>query len=161
MAEVVTIFKASYVAGETAKLVVQAADAITVSAVVGASTVVLTNAGNGVWAASVPTAALNGRVCWSVMVTDATGDVECIARGAFAVCCAGRSPLRDIIDKIDDAVRTWGTNPNRSISVGEIRIDYKSLDDLLAVRAQYVQRAEEQESGRTLTGGLRIVEVKF
>ena len=66
-----------------------------------------------------------------------------------------------MIDKIDEAIRTWGTNPNRSIAVEGINITYKSLDELLAVRAQYVQRAEEQESGKVLTGGLRVMEVRF
>ena len=66
-----------------------------------------------------------------------------------------------MIAAIDEAVRTWGTNPNHSISVGEISITYKTLDELLAVRAQYVQRAEEEENGRSLTGGLRVVEVCF
>lgn len=161
MAELTNPFKTTYIAGETARLAVTAPDAAAVSVVVGAATVNLTAQAGGGWTASITTANMIGRVRWSVMVTDADGSVECLARGTFSVCCAGRSPLRDVIDKIDEAVKTWGTNPNRSITVGEISISYKNLDDLLAVRAQYVQRAEEQENGISLTGGLRIVEVKF
>lgn len=160
MANLMTAFKASYVAGETATVSVQATEAAAVVVIVGAGSTNLANV-DGVWSAKVPTAKLVGRVRWSVMVTGTDGTVSCLARGVFTVVCAGRSPLRDVVDKIDEAVRTWGTNPNRSISVGEIRIDYKSLDDLLAVRAQYVQMAEEQENGRSLTGGLRVMEVRF
>ena len=159
--DIVTSFKASYVAGETAKLKVAAGTAASVYAVIGKDTVNLTNDGSGIWSAAVATTAMVGTVRWSVMAKDDDGAVECIGRGQFVVCCAGRSPLRDVIDKIDEAIKTWGTNPNRSISIGEIRIDYKTLDDLLAVRAQYVQMAEAQESGRSLTGGLRVMEVKF
>lgn len=156
-----TLFKTTYVAGETAKAAVTAPDAVSVVAVVGADTVTMTRDSGGAWVARVPTAAMIGKVRWSIMATQADGSVECLAQGAFIVTCAGRSPLWDVVEKIDEAVKTWGTNPNRSISVGEIRIDYKSLDDLLSVRAEYVQRAEAQECGRALTGGLRVVEVKF
>lgn len=155
-----TLFKATYVAGETAKAAVTAPDSVSVVAVVGADTVKMTREGDA-WVARIPTAAMIGKVRYAIMATQADGSVECLAQGAFIVTCAGRSPLWDVVEKIDEAVKTWGTNPNRSISVGEIRIDYKSLDDLLSVRAQYVQRAEEQECGRRLTGGLRVVEVKF
>lgn len=161
MANFITSFKATYVAGETARIAIAAADAAAVRVVVGVDTYNLTADESGHWSATVPTAKMIGPVRWSVMVADADGGVECLASGAFVVRCAGRSPLRDVIDAIDNAVKTWGTNPNRSISVGEISIQYKTLDELLAVRAQYVQRAEEQESGRALTGGLRVVEVKF
>jgi len=155
-----TQFKAQYFAGETARVAVEAADAASVSVVYGNSKIELSNA-DGVWTGSIPTTALVGRVNYTVFATNAEGDSEAVAHGSFVVRCAGRSPLRDVVDKIDEAVRTWGTNPNRSISVGEISISYKSLDELLAVRAQYVARAEEQESGAALTGGLRVVEVCF
>ena len=54
-------------------------------------------------------------------------------------------------DRLENLPAEWGTSYRK----------YSSLDELLAVRAQYVQRAEEQESGRALTGGLRVVEVCF
>lgn len=160
MSAIRTPFKAQYFAGETAKIAVEAAEAVSVAVVYGNGRVELALV-DGAWTGSVPTSALVGRVNYTVFATFADGGVEAVAHGAFIVRCAGRSPLRDVIDAIDKAVQTWGTNPNRSIAVGEINITYKSLDELLAVRAQYVARAEEQESGAALTGGLRVVEVCF
>jgi len=159
-AEITTNFKPVYYAGETAAIAVAVSDATAVRVVCGAATHALENA-DGVWRCSIDTAGLVGRIPYTVLATDAGGVTEAVAHGAFTVRCAGRSALRDVIAAIDEAVRTWGTNPNRSVSVGEINITYKSLDELLAVRAQYVQRAEEEENGRSLTGGLRVVEVCF
>jgi len=160
MSEVTETFKSQYFAGETAKIAISAPNAAGVSVVYGSSSLNLTQA-DGVWSGNIPTAALVGPVNWTAFVKDASGGVEAVGHGTFFVRCAGRSPLRDVVSKIDEAVRTWGTNPNRSIAVGEINITYKTLDELLAVRAQYVQQAEAQESGKVLTGGLRTVEVKF
>ena len=159
-ANITTAFKTSYFAGETARIAVLAPDAASVRVVCGDASVDMV-AAEGVWTGDIDTAKLTGRVPWTVLATDAQGLTCALAHGEFTVRCAGRSKLREVIAAIDEAVRTWGTNPNRSIAVGEIQITYKSLDELLAVRAQYVQRAEEEESGRALTGGLRVVEVCF
>ena len=159
-AEITTNFKPVYYAGETAKIAVTADGATAVRVVCGSATHALANA-DGVWRGSIDTAKLVGTCPYTVLATDAGDETEAVAHGAFTVRCAGRSALREVIAAIDEAVRTWGTNPNRSISVGEISITYKSLDELLAVRAQYVKRAEEEENGRSLTGGLRVVEVCF
>ena len=159
-AEITTNFKPVYYAGETAKIAVSADGATAIKLICGSLIVNLVLA-DGVWTGTVDTATLVGtRIPWTIMVT-ADGETTAVAHGMFALRCAGRSALRDVIAAIDEAVRTWGTNPNRSISVGEISITYKTLDELLAVRAQYVQRAEEEENGRSLTGGLRVVEVCF
>ena len=152
-------FKDTYYAGETAKIAVAADAATSVEVVYGNAKIELALA-DGLWKGSIPTSALIGRVSWTVFAV-IDGCTVALAHGDFTVLCAGRSPLRDVIDSIDEAVRTWGTNPNRSIAVGEINITYKSLDELMAVRDKYVQRAEEQENGRSLTGGLRVVEVCF
>lgn len=157
----VSQFKPQYIAGETVKVTVEMADADSVTVVYGNSSIKLTHDDGGVWTGKIPTDKLIGKVRYTIFANDAEGGTEAIAHGEFAVMCAGRSPLRDVIDKIDEAIRTWGTNPNRSIAVEGINITYKTLDELLAVRAQYVQRAEEQESGRVLTGGLRVMEVCF
>ena len=159
-AQVTTHFKACYFAGETARIEVDAAGARAVSVVYGNSMLNLTDYG-GTWGGSIPTKDMVGQVNWTVLVEGADGLTTAVAHGTFTVRCAGRSKLRDVVDAIDEAIRTWGTNPNRSIAVGEINITYKSLDELLAVRAQYVQRAEDEERGRPLTGGLRMVEVVF
>lgn len=161
MSAEVSQFKPQYFAGETVKVSIKIADASSVTIVYGNSSIKLAQDDEGVWSGKIPTDNLIGKVQYTIFANDADGGAEAIAHGSFTVRCAGRSPLRDVIDKIDEAIRTWGTNANRSISVGEINIVYKSLDELLAVRAQYVQRAEEQESGRILTGGLRVVEVCF
>lgn len=162
MSAMQTTFRARYFAGETAKIAVDAPGAASVRAVVGASSFALSESG-GTWSTAVPTASLVGRVMWTVFVTDAEGCVSVPdgGSGSFLVLCAGRSPKRDIVDAIDRAIETWGTNPNRSISVGEISISYKSLDELLSIRAQYVQRAEAEELGAASSGGVRTVEVCF
>lgn len=163
VSRIATSFRARYYAGETAEVSVEAAGASAVRAVVGPSEVALSDAGGGLWSASVPTAPLVGRVTWTVFVTGADGTVSVPegGRGSFAVLCAGRSARRDVVDAIDRAVETWGTNPNRTVSVGEVSISYKSLDELLAVRARYVQMAEAEETGRASSGGVRAVEVRF
>ncbi len=158
-----TTFRARYHAGETAKVAVEAAGAASVRAVVGASSFALAEGDDGTWSGTVPTASLVGRVMWTVFVTDADGCVTVPdgGSGSFVVTCAGRSPKRDVVDAIDKAIETWGTNPNRSLSVGEISITYKSLDELLSIRAQYEQRAEAEEMGAASSGGVRTVEVCF
>jgi len=159
-AHVTAAFKPIYYAGETATVAVAADNAASVDCVYGDSKIALAQ-DNGVWTGRIPTDGLSGRVPWTVLATDTQGVTCAVAHGEFTVRCAGRSKLREVIAAIDEAIRTWGTNPNRSIAVGEINITYKSLDELMSVRAQYVQRAEEEESGRALTGGLRVVEVCF
>lgn len=157
-----TAFKARYYAGETAKIAVEATDATTVKVVCGSSSHSLSE-DDGEWSASIPTDSLVGRMVWTVFVTLADGSVEVPhgGRGSFLVLCAGRSTKWEVVEKIDEAIRAWGTNPNRSISVGEISIAYKSLDELLAIRAQYVQQADAEESGASNSGGVRMVEVCF
>ena len=161
MSAQVSQFKPQYFAGETVKVSVKATDADSVTIVYGNSSIKLTHDGDDTWVGKIPTDKLIGKIAYTIFANDEEGGTEAIAHGVFTVCCAGRSPMRDVIDKIDEAIRTWGTNPNRSIAVEGINITYKTLDELLAVRAQYVQRAEEQESGRVLTGGLRVMEVCF
>lgn len=163
MSAMTTTFRARYHAGETAKVAVEAAGAASVRVAVGASSFPLAEDGDGLWSATVPTASLVGRVMWTVFVTDAEGCVSVPegGSGSFVVLCAGRSKKRDVVDAIDKAIETWGTNPNRSLSVGEISITYKSLDELLSIRAQYVQRAEAEELGAASSGGIRAVEVRF
>lgn len=158
-----TGFKARYYAGETAKVAVEAEDAATVKVVCGSSEVVLSGDGAGLWSGTVPTAGKVGRQVWTVFVTRADGSVEVPdgGHGFFFVVCAGMSAKWAVVDAIDKAIRTWGTNPNRSISVGEISVTYKSLDELLSIRAQYVQQAEAEEQGRASSGGVRAVEVRF
>ncbi len=163
MNEVVTCFKARYFAGETAKVKVSAPSASAVFVVVGSSQYDLTkNDSSDIWSLVLPTAALSaGRVNWTLFVKNADLSVEALAHNSFTILCAGVSPKRQIIEKIDEAIRTWGTNPNRTISVGEINISYKSLNELLAVRAQFIQQAEAEETGAAKSGGVRMVEVHF
>lgn len=159
--EIIKNFKAGYIAGETAKIeIIAAADIVAAEVVYGTLKTNLTK-DNDKFVGKIATDKLLGNFNYTIFATDENGDKFVIANGSFVVRCAGRSPLRDVVDKIDEAIKTWGTNPNRSIAVGEIDITYKNLDDLLAVRGQYVAMAEEQEKGRALTGGLRMVEVKF
>lgn len=161
MGEIVKQFRAVYYAGETAEIEVAAPGAAAVSVVFGGSSVNLARQDDGSWRAAIQTDKLAGDVVWTAFARDAAGVATALGHGVFAVRCAGRSKLREVVDAIDEAIRTWGTNPNRSISVGEISIAYKDLDDLLAVRAQYVLRADAEENGRPLTGGPRMLEVCF
>lgn len=162
MAAQATYFRARYYAGETARIAVEADGAESVTLVVGASTVALERGADGAWRGCVATDGLLGTVRWTAFAAFADGSREAVAHGSFAVVCAGRSPLRDVVDAIDEAIRTWGTNPNQSISVGEVNISYKTLDDLLAVRSQYEQRAVAQETGSaSASGGVRVMEVRF
>lgn len=158
-----TAFRPRYYAGETAVVVVEAADATAVRVAFGSSEVSLASDGSGVWSGAIPTAGKVGRVPWTVFVTDAGGCVSVPdgGHGSLVVACAGASAKWEVVAAIDRAMQTWGTNPNRSISVGEISITYKSLDELLSIRAQYVQQAEAEERGVAGSGGVRAVEVRF
>lgn len=160
MSEQATISKTHYFAGESVAFTVSAPDAQSVSVVYGNSSVALVQ-NDGVWSGRIQTNALIGPVNWTAFATGVDGDVRAVGHGTFFVRCAGRSKLWEVVAAIDEAVKTWGTNPNRSVQIGEINISYKSLNELLAVRSQYVQRAEAEESGGALTGGLRVVEVSF
>ena len=154
-------FRSCYIAGETAVLAVHAPDASAISVIFGNAQLKLAKDGEGgMWRGRISTDNLLGSVRFTVFADDADGTTA-LASGTFTVRCAGRSKMRDVVDKIDEAISTWGTNPNRSLSVEGINITYKTLDELLAVRAQYVARAEAEEGGRPLTVGPQVMEVHF
>lgn len=153
------LFKPFYFAGETAKVAVTI-DAASVSVVYGSSSVALTKT-NDTFEGKIETATLIGETHYTVLATNTAGETEAIAHGSFVVRTAGRSKLREVIAAVDEAIKTYGTNPNKSINVGEIAITYKDLSELLAIRSHYEQLAQAEEQGKVLTGGLQVVRVRF
>ena len=119
MSALVTPFKASYYAGETAKIAVEATGATAVDVVYANSKVALVEDG-GVWSAAIPTDDLVGRVNFTVFATDAEGNTEAVAHGAFTVRCAGTRTMSvtairmvcDIADKYCGGYVRWTTRSN-------------------------------------------------
>ena len=86
--------------------------------------------------ASAVTLALPAACKWGVFITGPDGGVTCIATGALAVRKL-TSDYRAALAAVDAAIAAFGSNPNREVTVGEIAIKYKTLDDLLALRSYY------------------------
>lgn len=153
--------KKSYIQGETIRLKITIADAVKVYADINGDIIDLTATDAGIYETNLSTKPYQGDVRYTIFAENAAGDIYAMDSGAFFVRCSSCSNLRNVVKKIDEAIETWGTNPNKSLSVGEINITYKSLDELLAVRAQYMQRINEAEQGTSRSGGLRNIGVCF
>lgn len=159
-ASIITPFKPFYFAGETAIIAVESESARQVSVVYGNASLTLTKE-TDTFKGKIETSTLVGETNYTIFATDEEGNSEAIGHGSFVVRSAGRSKHREVIAAIDEAIKTYGTNPNKSINVGEIAITYKDMSELLSIRAHYLQLAEADESGKVLTGGLGIVRVRF
>ena len=102
---------------------------------------------------------ISGQCRWVAMANSPNGSAV-IANGSIYI-----RPLvskwRDYVTAIDSAIQTWSANPNHTITVGEISITAKTLDDLLALRADYLAKANADENGRTVSTGPRVMKVRF
>lgn len=161
-ASIITPFKPFYFAGETAIVAVESESARQVSVVYGNASLTLTKeAESATYKGKIETSTLIGETHYTIFETDAEGATSAIAHGSFIVRSSGRSKYRDVVAAIDEAIKTYGTNPNKTINVGELSITYKDLNELLGVRSHYLNLAQAEEQGKVLTGGLGIVRVRF
>ena len=111
---------------------------------------------------SAVTLALPTACRWGLFVTGPDGNVTCYASGAFTVLKL-TSEFRDALKAVDAAIASFGSNPNRSITVGEISITYKTLDDLLALRSYYggLVASDEGGDGAAASGKFATILTRF
>jgi len=117
---------------------------------------------DGTWVAAIDAAALSGfsgSTRWIAYATTADG-TEAIASGSIYIR-ALVSKYRAVVAAIESALQTYGSNPNQSISVGEISITYKDYEDLMSLLAYWRRRAEADENGTEPTGSVRTLKVRF
>jgi hypothetical protein len=75
-----------------------------------------------------------------------------VASGTLAVSKL-TSDYRAALAAVDAAIASFSSNPNHSITVGEIAITYKTLDDLLALRSYYAGLVAADEGTGTAEAG--------
>ena len=118
--------------------------------------------GNGTWAAMATAATLqgfSGATRWIVFATTPDG-TEAIASGEVFIRPLV-SKYRAVVSAIETALQNYASNPNRSISVGELSITYKDRADLLDILAYYQRKAAADENGTTPTGGVQLIKTRF
>lgn len=96
-----------------------------------------------------------GQVRYAGMLTNtSTGVVTCIDSGVINVAASplATSQYTAFVTAIDAAILTFGSNPNKRLSLGAMSIEYKSLDDLLGLRA-WAQSMANAETGNATAGG--------
>lgn len=100
-----------------------------------------------------------GNIRFVGMVTTTSGGaVECVDSGYLLV---EPSPLATsnysaALVAIDAAILTFASNPNRRVNLGTMSVEYKTLDELLSLRAFYQSEIQRDING-TGTGPSRIL----
>ena len=102
-------------------------------------------------------AGLTGSVRWIAMATSPDGD-EVFAESSIYIRPL-RSKWREVVAAIDECLKSWDTNPNHTVQVGEITITAKTRQDLMSARSFWVGRADADERGSSVSSGPRIVHI--
>lgn len=142
---------------ETTALVVKLAD--------GSKTaeVAATKTAGGTWTATATAAVLAGfagATRWIALASTPDG-AEAVAEGEIYIRPIV-SKHRAVVAAIENALQNYGTNQNKSISVGEVSITYKDYNDLLASLDFWRRRAEADERGmKTPPGGIQRIKMRF
>lgn len=127
------------------------------------ATVAATKDADGTWRAAAPAKTLtgfSGATRW-VALADTPDGTEVIAEGEIFIR-ALVSPHRAVVAAIEKAVAEWGQSPNKSISVGEVSINAKTLDELLAALRYWRGRVAADERGaKAPAGGIRFMRTEF
>ena len=81
--------------------------------------------------------------------TTSTGAVECVDSGYLTVAPTplATSSYETALAAVDVAIASYATNPNKRVNVGDISIEYRDLNDLIALKSYY-----QSEIARDLTG---------
>lgn len=81
--------------------------------------------------------------------TTSTGAVECVDSGYLTVAPnpLATSSYETALAAVDVAIASYATNPNKRVNVGDISIEYRDLNDLIALKSYY-----QSEIARDLTG---------
>lgn len=139
----------SYVTGYTLSYQFAASTPITVACVASGTTA---------WTLTVMAAQTllwkRGTVRFAGMLTEtSTGIVTCIDSGSIIVSASplATSQYTAFVTAIDAAILTFASNPNKRLSLGAMSIEYKTLDELLGLRA-WAQGMANAETGNNPAG---------
>ena len=102
---------------------------------------------------------ITGRVRWVAYMYTASG-VVAFDSGAFSRCPLV-SKWRAVVAAIDAAISTWATNPNQTVTCGEVSITAKSVQDLFDARDRYAAKADADERGSDIASGPRTMHTVF
>ena len=102
---------------------------------------------------------LSGKVRWNAMVHVGSEDMV-IDYGSIYIRPLV-SKYREVLAAIDEALKSWDSSPNHTVSVGEITITAKTRSDLVSARAYWQGRADADESGSGVGGGPLRLKVCF
>ena len=164
MADALSILPDSVVAGESISVSVPSTTVTgyTLSYSFSASTpitVACVASGTTAWTLTVTAAQTlvwkRGQVRFAGMLTNtSTGVVTCIDSGVITVEASplATSQYTAFVTAIDAAILTFGSNPNKRVALGAMSVEYKTLDDLLGLRA-WAQSMANSETGNTTAGG--------
>jgi hypothetical protein len=123
--------------------------------------------GTTVWALTVTGAQTllwgRGIVRYAAYLTNSTsGAVTVIDSGTITVEASpiATSQYTAALAAVEAAILSYASNPNRSISVGTIRIDYKDFKELEMLR-DYYKREIAKETGNGYGGGRVVLLTRF
>lgn len=90
--------------------------------------------------------------------TTATSVVECVDSGYLTVEASplATSDYSAALTAVDAAIANYAANPNKRVALGAMSVEYRSLDELLALRAFYIGEIQRDISGAG-TGPTRIL----
>lgn len=104
----------------------------------------------------------NGRISFVGMLTDNAGVVSCVDSGVIIVAPSpmATSDYSTALTAVEAAIAEYGSNPNAKVKVGDIDIEYKSLDDLLTLRNFY-RNEVKKDKGQAPAGGPLFINTRF
>lgn len=81
--------------------------------------------------------------------TTSTGEVECVDSGYLTVepNPLASSSYATALAAVEAAIANYAANPNKRVSLGTMSLEYRDLDDLIALKSYY-----QSEIARDLTG---------
>lgn len=137
--------------------------AVKLSDGVKSATAEATANGDGTWTATVTAetlAGFSGATRWIAYATTPDG-TEAIANGEIYLRSLV-SKYRAVVAAVENALQNYGSDPNKSIQVGELSITYKDYADLLSILSYWRRRVAADEAGTVPpAGGVRIVKTRF
>lgn len=92
-----------------------------------------------------------------MLTTTSGGAVECIDSGYLTVEASplATSSYTAALAAVEAAILTFASNPNRRVNLGTMSVEYKSLDELLSLRAFYKSEIQRDLTG-TGSGPMRV-----
>lgn len=132
------------------------------------ATVSCTANGTTSWILNVPPATTLafkfGAIRFAAMLTEtATGKVECVDYGAISLAASpvATSQYSTALAAIETAIATYATNPNKRLQLGSMSIEYRSLDELIALRGYYKGLVNAELGSGPATGGPYRIFTRF